>query len=732
MIKLNGAPIMKIGTIVKILIIFVLITETAAAIAITASDVTQYSGGTGTGVGAMPPNTTWVKVKEHKVTSDYTGSWRITWSFSEARNNNCDELNNPILTHTKIYKNGVAWGTDHSTTSATTASEDFTSLSITNGDLIQIYLKQDFTMYDSCDNAGSASNFAIKFDLPLPYIPPAPTGLSCTYGNFWANCSWSAGAGNITNGYNGTIGGVSINGTTTTYKNVTLSAHANADAYILAYNSSSTGAVSTSAASNSYTLPNSLPVMTGNAITPTTAYTADTLTSSTHTASDADSDSVSFYYQWYEDNVSMSGKTSSTLAPADTTKGKAYKVLVTPNDGYANGTGTYSNEVTIQNTAPTAPTLTSDLGTHETNHTPALTFTPGTDDDTDTVTTYCYVDGTNPPTTLENTTTGSSLVIGSTTVLNDSSTYYARCQSYDGTSWNNTYSAVDTFRMNGKPTVPVLSSPSNLSSDLTANKTLDWTNSTDAEGDSITYNLSVNGSVISTGLTVSQAALVTVYGAYNWTAQAFDGYESSAYAALFYFYNNNNSFNFSNKAASETVITAGSGQSIISLNINDSDGTISSTLIEITYAGTPFYYAMTAGANDSWSYTFKTGAPGTYTITGFIASDNLTASNSTTWDKQIIVVPSVPGGAPGGSSPGSAPAAPAATEGINLTAPDIPSINLRTMGKTDGGANILYITSTMGIGMMVLGAASKRVTKSAIIWGLIILIISMYGLGVIN
>ena len=185
------------------------------------------------------------------------------------------------------------------------------------------------------------------------YIPPTPNILIfAPSDNFWINTTWSAGSGNVTDSYNVSVNGIWYNGTTNTYYNQTnISAHAWSNVTVYAYNSSSGGTLSPSFTSKNTQMPNNLPVMSTNSITPTTAYTTDTLTTSV-TTTDADSDPITYIYQWYEDGIAISGQTTSTLNSSLTTKGKIYKVFVTPNDGYENGTGSYSNNVTILNTKP--------------------------------------------------------------------------------------------------------------------------------------------------------------------------------------------------------------------------------------------------------------------------------------------------------------------------------------------------------------------------------------------
>lgn len=77
-------------------------------------------------------STAYVKLSEITLTENYTGSFNTSW-FSSTNN----------ISYTKIYKNGVALGTEKITTSATTGTigEDFYFSAMASGDNIQIYGK---------------------------------------------------------------------------------------------------------------------------------------------------------------------------------------------------------------------------------------------------------------------------------------------------------------------------------------------------------------------------------------------------------------------------------------------------------------------------------------------------------------------------------------------------------------------------------------------------------------
>ncbi len=225
------------------------------------------------------------------------------------------------------------------------------------------------------------------------------------------------------------------------------------------------------------------------------------------------------------------------------------------------GTSYYENT----NSIPTAPTLTSDLSMNEIDHTPSVTFTKGTDADGDTVTTYIYVDTSNPPTTLEASTSASNIDIGSTTALSDGVTYYIRARSYDGIVFSD-YSAVDTFRMNTPPTIPSLIQKANFHSLL--NTTVNWTVSTDAESDSITYNDKVYNTTTevllfnqtSTSNNYSQFFAPANWTSYNYTARAYDSYEYSDWATV-------KTFSFTNTVPSYTNVALNPASPTINDNL---------------------------------------------------------------------------------------------------------------------------------------------------------------------
>lgn len=122
---------------------------------ITASNVIQYSSD----AEDSDASSTYALVigKTLTMTDSYTGSWRISFQL---RNDN-----NATLTYGKIYRNGVAYGTEHTTTSDTYTeySEDFSSINITAGDIMEIWGKNP-----PGTDIIFVQDFRIKFDILGP------------------------------------------------------------------------------------------------------------------------------------------------------------------------------------------------------------------------------------------------------------------------------------------------------------------------------------------------------------------------------------------------------------------------------------------------------------------------------------------------------------------------------------------------------------------------------------
>ncbi|MCZ7357383.1 MAG: LamG domain-containing protein, partial [Candidatus Methanoperedens sp.] len=140
----------------------------------------------------------------------------------------------PSNTKIDIKKNGAKW---HTYTSNSTGYITFTY----NDGYSQIHFEATL----------SSSN---------DYIPPSPTNLAETHGNFWVNNTWRAGSGNITNSYNVRHNGTWSNGTANTYFNASVGAHGWSNITVYAFNISGNGTINTTGISQNTRVPNNNPV----------------------------------------------------------------------------------------------------------------------------------------------------------------------------------------------------------------------------------------------------------------------------------------------------------------------------------------------------------------------------------------------------------------------------------------------------------------------------------------
>jgi hypothetical protein len=96
---------------------------------------------------------------------------------------------------------------------------------------------------------------------------------------------------------------------------------------------------------------NSLPVISAAAIGPSAPIDTDNLLVSVTSSNDADNDPITLAYQWQDsgDNSEFSNIafTSDSLTNTATTPGRYYHVVITPNDGIADGLPFTTTSVTI-------------------------------------------------------------------------------------------------------------------------------------------------------------------------------------------------------------------------------------------------------------------------------------------------------------------------------------------------------------------------------------------------
>ena len=114
--------------------------------------------------------------------------------------------------------------------------------------------------------------------------------------------------------------------------------------------------------------PPSAPTLT---VTPSVAYTNDDIVAVASGSTDSEGHTISFSYEWFQDNV-LTSYTSSTLPSAATSGGETWMVRVTPNDGYHDG-GAVEAVVSVVNTAPQIDSVLLDASEATTSQTVVCT-----------------------------------------------------------------------------------------------------------------------------------------------------------------------------------------------------------------------------------------------------------------------------------------------------------------------------------------------------------------------
>jgi len=232
-----------------------------------------------------------------------------------------------------------------------------------------------------------------------------------------------------------------------------------------------------------------------------TIYTNDDFQWDATGSTDADGDTITYYYKinktgYIFHNYSTINSMSCSDGSCD--KNNVIYVWVFASTTIANSTS-LSNSTTILNSLPTLPTGWTNLGDRLTDHTPHITFTEGSDDDGDTVTTVAYTGTTSTPTQQDYGTTNEFMDLGQDVTLNDGVTYYYRFRSWDGYEYSSSYTTSDEFHINDEPTTGTPSIVPGIIYSTTPEIMCENTTMTDPENDAITphYEWYKNGAPLS-------------------------------------------------------------------------------------------------------------------------------------------------------------------------------------------------------------------------------------------
>ncbi|MDW7727604.1 MAG: hypothetical protein SCH70_10955 [Candidatus Methanoperedens sp.] len=229
-------------------------------------------GGVATEAITITVNNAPLSITSSSPPADPTTTQGISQSFSISLNRTADVT---------WYMNGTQVQTDASTTSAIYANST-AGTGTWNVTAIAT---------DGIDIASRPWNWTVNVPQPVTYIPPDPTNLQNTAGNFWVNHTWQAGSGNTTNSYNVSMNGIWYNGIIDTFKNTTTTPHGWLNITVWAYNSSGTGSLSAESVSQNTQVPNNLPQQVSIG---TKAVDEGQLLSFIVSASDADNDTITY------------------------------------------------------------------------------------------------------------------------------------------------------------------------------------------------------------------------------------------------------------------------------------------------------------------------------------------------------------------------------------------------------------------------------------------------------
>ena len=201
-------------------------------------------------------------------------------------------------------------------------------------------------IFNTTDNYSAVATETITVTVNnIDFIPPTPIIETVTTGNFYVNTTWSAGSGNITNGYNSTNGTTWINNTNT-YRNTTLSAHAWQNLTVYAFNSSY-GNLSLTALTNNTQIPNNLPTLSVGNQTVSEGQTVFIQLNST----DVDSDVLTYSINRTDLFTDFNSTTGRGNWTTNYSSSGIYYIDAGVDDGY-DGIVNYTFNITVNNTSP--------------------------------------------------------------------------------------------------------------------------------------------------------------------------------------------------------------------------------------------------------------------------------------------------------------------------------------------------------------------------------------------
>lgn len=298
------------------------------------------------------------------------------------------------------------------------------------------------------------------------------------------------------------------------------------------------------------TIENVAPNVTNVNITPSLPYATDNL-SCLGTTADANLDNVTKYYKWYlNGELNDSFNNLQNVSSDNTTSGQQWICEITPSDGLLNGTAVNSSPVVIQNSAPNVSFVELYPVDPYTTDNLTLNVTCTDVDSQDTLTAYwsIYKDDIIVP-SLSSSKVAALDVEVNITVVNATNTtkgeiWMVEVWCGDGTDNSSNQNSTARLIQNSLSTIPTLITPNNGNDTLfDRNVAFNWTSSTDADNDTITYELNVTNlvyaDVFKTNINDSNHTLIETLETdswYNWTIRAYDGEGYSNWSISWNFY----------------------------------------------------------------------------------------------------------------------------------------------------------------------------------------------------
>lgn len=251
-------------------------------------------------------------------------------------------------------------------------------------------------------------------------------------------------------------------------------------------------------------------------------------------------------------SVAHSAGTSCWAVPTALAPGVTYYWRVRAGNGVSWSGWSSTGSFATTNTAPTVPALNSPANAATVNSRQPNLVVNNSTDPQGTIPTYQFQVSINSGFTTIAAQSGAVVQGTSTTSwqvavqLNNLTTYYWRARSYDGVNYSS-WSASRTFYVNAStsntaPTTPTINAPANGASVGTPTPLLRVNNSTDANGNTLTYQFELYDSTLSLLVAISpmlaQGAGTTAWTVnmnlvnnirYRWRARAYDGLAWSNY-----------------------------------------------------------------------------------------------------------------------------------------------------------------------------------------------------------